>query len=114
MADNKHFKVLEKRVVSGDEKGEPFDMGAYKTLQVQTRIIEAGNEGTIDLEHSATLEEGGFDTPSTWTSVNLTATGATANNFQSVTGFLRYVRFATSAAVSGTPVVCMDVIAKEH
>ena len=46
--------------------------------------------------------------------MNLTATGATANDFQSVTAFLRYVRFATSAAVSGTPVACMDVIAKEH
>lgn len=84
------------------------DFGSYSQLNVHCRILTAGSDGDVYLEHSATGEEGSFVqiTSASW---DLTTTGG----FLSVSGFLRFVRVGTNGAVAGSPVALIDIIAKE-
>jgi hypothetical protein len=88
---------------------EAQDFGAYRTLQVQPRVLKAGSGGNISLEHAAVNEEEAYTTIS-GTSVAL---NATSNTPITVSNFLRWVRWATDGSVAGTPLVLIDIIAKE-
>ncbi len=92
------------------DTSESFDAGGYRVLDVQTRVLNAGSAGTVKLQHAAVNEDAAFKDLSGFTAVNL---NATANDFQEVTSFLRWVRWATGTAPTGNPVAVIDIVAKE-
>lgn len=89
---------------------ESFDAGAYTRLEVQARIlVGGGGAGTVKLQHAAVNEPDAFiDIASASWTLN-TAT----NNYLSVTGFLRYIRWLASSGIAGSPAVVIDIIAKD-
>jgi hypothetical protein len=109
MADNQSIKLLDRQIVTDGYHTAPVDLGAYGALQVQIRVHEAGG-GTIYMAHSAVNEPLSFlqlgDT------VSLSATEEDGD-LQSHTNFLRFIRCKTSS-VTGTPIISIDVVAKEH
>lgn len=85
-----------------------LDLGAYTQLNCQLKLIKMGTGGTIKIYHSATNEPDSFlSTGASW-DLN-TGTGA----FIQITGFLRYIKWVTDTNVTGSPVVLIDIIAKE-
>lgn len=90
-------------------RDEVLDVGAYTTLEIQLRVLVAGAAGNLKLQHAAVNEPDAFKDLSgaSW------ALSATANNFTSITSFLRYLRWVTDGSVSGSPAALLDIIAKE-
>jgi hypothetical protein len=89
---------------------ESFDAGGFRELTCQIRVTTAGSAGTIKLQHSATNDDAAFTDITGFSAVSLTAT---TNNVQSITGFLRWIRYVTGTAPTGNPVVIIDLVAKE-
>ena len=90
-------------------KDEVLDLGAYRVVQVQTRILTAGGAGNLILEHAAVNEPDAFKpVPSmSWPTVTPT------NDFKTINDFLRYLRWGGDGTVSGTPVALIDIVANE-
>lgn len=108
----RYDRMLDPRVVGPSEKSsrtEVLDLGPYSSVRAQIRVLKAGNAGTIYLQEAAVNEEDAFFTLS-GTTVNL---NATANSIMSLSGHLRYVRWCTDGAVAGSPVVLIDIVARE-
>jgi len=92
------------------DTSEAFDAGGYRVLCIQTRVLSAGSAGTLKLQHAAVNEDSAYKDLTTFTAVNL---NATANDFQEVTSFLRFIRWVTGTAPTGNPSAVIDVVAKE-
>ena len=95
---------------SAQVTSDAMDAGAYLRLEVEVRVLKAGTgSGNVFIQHAATNDEGSYLAlaSASWP-VN------TAGTFYlSVTGFLRFVRWAGDASVAGAPVIQIDVIAKD-
>jgi len=109
---SEYLRILDARSMAANDampEKEALDLGAYRVLAVQTRVLKAGTAGTVKLQSSMTNEVGSFvDIPNlTW---NL---NATSNTIVSSGEFGRYVRWAADGNVAGSPLVVIDLIAKE-
>ena len=112
---SRYVRLLDPTVLvasAKQDKEDALDLGAYTTLQAQVRVLEIGGAGpgNVYLEHAAVNEPDAY-VPIAGTNVLVTA-GATGAVVP-VTGFLRFVRWATDAGVVGAPVVLIDIVAKE-
>lgn len=91
------------------------DLGAFKELNVQVRVLKIGTgtdaNATLTLEHASVNEDEAF-LPLSSASWRVDST-ASANSYLQITGFLRYVRWATGSMVAGSPVAVIDLVAKE-
>ena len=109
---SQYKRILDPRVLTADmtqPATDIWDAGAYRTLEVQARVVKAGTAGYLKIQHAAVNEEDAFR-DLTGGNVGLSAVD---NIYFSATGFLRYVRWVTDGAVTGSPVALVDVIAKE-
>lgn len=89
---------------------DAMDAGAYLRLEVEVRVLKAGSgSGNVFLQHAAVNEEGSYlaVASAAW------PVNATGTFYLSITGFLRFVRWAGDANVAGSPVIQIDVIAKD-
>lgn len=94
-------------------RDQVVDLGAYKQLVASCRVLKVGSGaggGRVKLQTAAVNEPGAFHDVAglSWV-VDGSATGGMASSGE----FLRYVRWVTDAGVAGSPVVCIDVVAKE-
>jgi hypothetical protein len=83
-----------------------LDLGAFRILVLDPRIITLGAGGNIIVETASVNEEGAFRTIAP---IPLNAVSAMIE----VTTFLRFVRWRTDALVAGNPVALIDVMAKD-
>lgn len=90
-------------------RDEVLDVGAYNKLQIQLRVLVAGSGGNVKIQHAAVNEPDAYKDLSGAT----VALNATTNQFVTVSDFLRYLRWVTDGAVTGSPAVLIDIIAKE-
>lgn len=86
------------------------DIGEYRTLVVQCRKPSVAMSGTLVLQHSMTLEEGGFVDVSGGSSFNL---GSTTTEVNTYTDLLRFVRWRCSAMMMGPAQFVLDVVARK-
>jgi hypothetical protein len=86
------------------------DFGACNALFVDCRILKptGGSTGKVILLHSASGEPGSYFQIA---NVGWVVDGATAR-LAVIKDFLRYVRVATDANVTGDPVVVLDIVGK--
>lgn len=85
-----------------------FDAGGFETLNVEFRVLKAGSEGDVQLQHAATSEE-----PNSW--INLGSpvdVAAAGNTYAHISSFLRFLRWVATSDVAGSPVVQIDIVAK--
>lgn len=105
--------LLPATTVTADMEQDPsriVDLGAYRHLEVLINVLVASSTGgTIKLQTNVRNEPDGWVDIS-GVSLSLTSTGAV---LKSSSSFLRYVRWITDANVDGTPVVQIDLVAKE-
>jgi hypothetical protein len=93
-------------------RDEVIDVGAYRRLEVQFRLLKAGTAGTAWLETAPVDEDEAFQ--QVGAAVNLNGSGMTNNKQQiSSDAFYRFARVVTDGAVAGSPVLTVDVVAKE-
>jgi hypothetical protein len=109
MANNTSKRLLARRIVRSNEKGEAIDLLLYKSIIIQVRLYQTGSAGTISLQHSSVNEESHFVTLGTAVSLS-----AGTGEVQPNSNFLRFVRFVTSGDVAGSPEVSFDIVAKEY
>ncbi len=108
---NLFHRILDPQTISGDmDQGvfEALDAGNYKELDISIRVMKAGSAGVVRLQHAAINRDDAY-IDLDGTNVNL---NATSDNFVQVTAFLRYIRWRTDTSTAGSPVVTIDVIAK--
>lgn len=108
---SQYHRLLDPRVLySNDVQDlrEAFDAGAFKTLEIDIRILKSGSGGNLKLQHAAVNEPGAYRDLN-GTSVAVTGTG----NYVSVANFLRYIRWICDGAVAGDPVGLIDIVAKD-
>lgn len=111
-----YVRLLDPQALSASKESpreQVIDFGAYKQLNVDVRVIKAGTgtaAGTIKLQHAAVNEPDAFRnlTNASWV-IDSTGTGG----YLEITAFLRFVRWVTDSNVAGSPVVLIDVMAKE-
>ena len=90
------------------ELREAWDAGAYRVLEVHVRVLKAGTGGNIILQHAAVNEEDAYlDLANASTALN--GQGA----YLTISNFLRFIRWRTDGAVAGSPVVMIEIIAKQ-
>jgi hypothetical protein len=107
MADNKHFTLLNRQTVTADQNGEIQDLLLHNTLNIGATVHTAGSGGNIILQHSDSTDPSTFQTLAT---ISVSSTGTT---FESISNFLRYVRWVTDGSVAGgPPVVSVSIVAK--
>jgi len=108
MADNIALSIIDRKVINNNDTGVGIDLGAFNTAEVQVRVHVSG-AGTLQLQHAAVDEDLAYlEIGSTVSLASVDATGAV----RSLSDFLRYVRY-TATSVEGSPVVSIDVIAKQ-
>jgi hypothetical protein len=108
---SKSIRILDGRTMGPSEKqpaAEVADLGAYRSLECQFRVAKAGSGGNAQLQHAPVNTEDAFQ--NLGSAVALNAAGPT---YLSVAAFLRFVRWVTDGAVSGSPVLTCDIIAKD-
>jgi hypothetical protein len=106
---SQYVRLLDARVLAPSQVcpiDKVVDLGAYGKLEIDPRVMTVGNGGNLIVETSATNEDG------SWRTIATIPLNAVANLLQ-VTSFLRFVRWRTDAAVAGSPVVIVDILAKE-
>lgn len=111
MAGSSSERLISRRILRSDEKGEALDRLKFKSLGVQVRLYVAGSAGTLELQHAASNEEALF------TRLGDTYTLSSGTGEIQLHGnYLRYLRFATSSNVSTSPApeASLDLIAKEY
>lgn len=106
---NQYIRMMEKREVFIGEAGSPIDLGAYKSVVAQIRVLSAGSGGTLCLQHAAKAEGSAFKNLGDPANLN-----GTTNDVQAHTDFLRWVRFLADDNVAGNPIACIDIVAKEY
>jgi hypothetical protein len=101
---------LDARVVSANERQpreQVIDLGGYRQVVIQARIMKPGSAGNLLIEDAAVNEEDAFGRAvATFSVVN----GAPPAE---VTAFLRFLRWRGDANVAGSPVMIVDIVAKE-
>jgi hypothetical protein len=110
------IRLLDAIVLSANKeqpRDQVVDVGAYRQLVIQGRVLKAGTGvggGKLKIQHSAVNEAGTFEdlSSASWV-VDSTAASAVVSSDT----FLRYIRWVCDASVAGTPVMIVDVIAKE-
>ena len=105
------WRLLDPRVLGADDVQTldlAFDGGAFSKLEIHVRILKSGSAGNIKLQHAAVNEEDAYIDlgTATWA---VTGTGSHI----SVSSFLRYIRWVCDGSVAGTPVIMIDIVAKE-
>jgi hypothetical protein len=109
---SEYVRILDTRTLAANDampEKEALDLGAYRVLVVQIRVMKAGTGGAVKLQSSLTNEVGSFvDIPTLTWNVNAASNTVTASG-----EYGRYVRWAADGAVAGGPVVLIDVLAKE-
>ena len=105
------WRLLDPRVHGADDVQTldlAFGGGAYSKLEIHVRILKSGSAGNIKLQHAAVNEEDAYIDlgTATWA---VTGTGSHI----SVSSFLRYIRWVCDGSVAGTPVIMIDIVAKE-
>lgn len=90
------------------ELREAWEAGAFRVLEVHVRVLKAGTGGNIILQHAAVNEDDAYLDLAGSTTV-LTGSGA----YFTISSFLRFIRWRTDGGVAGSPVVMIDIIAKE-
>lgn len=90
-------------------RDEVLDIGAYRVLEIQVRVISAGTAGNLKLQHAAVNEPDAFKDLS---GASFALTPA-SNQVMSISNFLRYLRWVTDNGVAGGPVALIDIVAKE-
>lgn len=108
MSDNIAIRMLDRQVVTPDAFGEAVDLGSMNTIGAQIRVLDPGSAGSIELQHSAVNEESSFVVLGSGVNLN-----TVSNDVQTHSSFLRYVRWGSDSNVAGSPVVQIDIIAKE-
>lgn len=106
----KYVRLLDAQVIAPNEKqprDQALDLGGYKQLNIQARILKPGTAGTIFVEDAAVNEEAAFSRAIASFSV------VNATNPIEVNGFLRFVRWRADATIAGGPALLIDVVAKE-
>jgi len=107
MADNQQFPMLKRQSVTADQNGEILDLLLYNTLNIGATVHTAGSGGNIVLQHSDCTDPDTFQTLAT---ISVSSTGT---SFESISNFLRYVRWVTDGSVAGgPPVVSVSIVAK--
>lgn len=108
MSENKHYVLLDRQTVTASQNGSIIDMLAHSQLNMQGYVHVAGSAGNIILEHAGTTDPNAFQT---LTTKALTSTGVIS--FESISSFMRYVRWVSDANVAGgPPVVSLWITAK--
>lgn len=102
--------LLERETVAASSYGKGIDLGAFKNLETQLIVHNTGgaSAGMIILQHSAVDEHQAYNSLTTARGL-----GATSNNFESETSFLRYVRWYVDGDLNGDAVVSIYLVAKE-
>lgn len=106
----KYVRLLDAQVIGANEKqarDQVLDLGGYKQLNIQARILKAGTLGSVFIEDAAVNEEAAFTRTIASFSV------VTPTNPIEVNGFLRFVRWRADANVAGGPAMLIDIVAKE-
>jgi hypothetical protein len=108
---SQYRRLLDSRTMAASEKqlaDDVFDAGAYRVLEMQVRVLKAGTAGNLQLQHAAVNSE------DSWQNMgSAVAMTPTSIAFSTISDFLRYIRWTTDAGVAGSPVVVVDIIAKE-
>lgn len=115
---SQYVRLLDPQVV-GPSLIQPrenwLDLGAYRQIVVSFRVLKAGTgdnaAAVIKLQHAAVMEDEAF--ADTAASVRVDSTAAAIPTTIEVTIFTRYIRWVTGSAVAGSPVVLVDIVAKE-
>ena len=93
-----------------------LDLGAYRVLEVSFRVLKSGT-GTdatalVKLQHAPVMEDEAFiDLVGATARTDSTATSIPT--FVEVPAFTRYIRWVASSSVAGSPIVLIDLVAKE-
>ena len=90
-----------------------IDVGGFRRLEVQVRLVKVGTAGTLSLESAPVNEDDAYQAVA-GSSVNLDGTGTTDGKKQvSIDAFFRFLRVVTDAQAAGGAVATVDVVAKE-
>ena len=95
------------------EREDWLDLGAYKTLSIEFRLLTPGSAATLTLavEHAAIAQDDAF-TP--LSGATLVMTGTAQPSYVHAGNFLRFVRWKVAAAtVTEGAVVAVYIIAKD-
>ena len=111
MANNTPLKLLDRKTVSSNEVGTPVDIGGYSDLETQIRVHVAGG-GSVQLQHAAVNESLAYVNLGTSVNFDTVDQDGVYQYFRGT--FLRYLRYKVSSGVELSPVVSIDVIAKER
>jgi hypothetical protein len=89
-----------------------LDVGPYRKLDVQLRLVKAGTAGTVWLETAPVNETDAWQ--QVGGSASMDGTGFTnGKKMVSSEDFYRFLRVVSDGAVAGSPVLTVDVVAKE-
>ena len=108
---NKAVRVVDRTIVKASVVGPGLDLGDYATLEVSIQRLDAGGAttGYVQLAHASVDEIASY--VSLGTPVDVTGSATTVVQTLS---HLRYVRWFSSSNVNGTPLMAIEIIAKEH
>jgi hypothetical protein len=104
-----YLRLLDPRTITANDvqpRDQVADLGAYRQLMIHLRLLKVGTAGNLLIQDAAVNEEDAFRTIAT---ISLSA----ASNPVEITAFLRYVRWKADTGVTGSPVVVVDLVAKE-
>jgi hypothetical protein len=105
-----YFRLMDAKTLSADDEGaraDVLDAGAFKTLELEIRVIKTGTDGEFKLRHAATLES------DAWLGLGSAISLTTATTAHvTVSNFLRFVSWEADSSVDGSPVAIVDAIAK--
>ena len=109
---SQYVRLLDSRTLNANDamlERDAVDLGAYRIIVAQIRMGKVGTAGNILLETSLTNEPGTFVAiPNVTWAANVATPAVLVGE-----AFGRYVRWKADNAVAGSPVVTIDVLAKE-
>ncbi len=108
---SRYWRILDLRKLTPSleqPRDQYIDAGAFTHLEVDVRVVVAGTAGNLKLQHAAVNEPDAFRDITT---LAWPLTGA--GSFLSTDHFLRYVRWVTDGAVTGSPQAIIDIVGKE-
>ena len=108
-------RLVDSRIITAKwtlAREEVLDVGAYRKLDVQFRLVKEGTAGTVWLESAPVNEADAWQ--QLGASASLLGTGFVNGKKQlSSEDFYRFLRVVSDGAVGGSPVLTVDVVAKE-
>lgn len=108
---SRQFRILDGTPLAASDtcpRDKVVDAGAYNTLQVFLNVGSAGGtNATLVLQHASINE------PAMYMDLLAFDISAAGKQFETISNFLRYLRWITNGAVTGSPCTIMDIVAKE-